>query len=277
MGSPWSDLPAGAETGTLVHRVLQEMDFAAPDLDGEIARVVAAAWPPSGADGSSDRLGAALRASITTPLGPLAGGIALRDLAGADRLNEMWFELPIAGGDAPGERAAVAMGEVARLFEHHTDGTPAAPLSGYGRRLRDPLLATDLRGYLTGSLDLVFRVADGGAPRYFVVDYKTNWIGTDGEGLSAWHYRPAALDAAMQRMHYPLQAVFYLVALHRYLRWRLPGYDPEVNLGGALYLFLRGMCGPGTPEVDGVPCGVFSWHPPAALVTELSDLFEGRR
>ena len=47
----------------------------------------------------------------------------------------------------------------------------------------------------------------------------------------------------MQHAHYALQALLYTVALHRYLRWRLPGYDPERNLAGVLYLFLRGMVG----------------------------------
>ena len=72
--------------------------------------------------------------------------------------------------------------------------------------------------------------------------------------------------AAMTHSSYPLQALLYGVALHRYLRWRQPGYDPSVHLGGVLYLFVRGMCGPDTPTVDGVPCGVFSWVPPAPLV-----------
>ena len=76
----------------------------------------------------------------------------------------------------------------------------------------------------------------------------------------------------MLRAHYPLQALLYSVALHRYLRWRLPGYEPERNLGGVLYLFVRGMTGPDTPVVDGQPCGVFAWRPPAELVTGLSDL-----
>ena len=78
----------------------------------------------------------------------------------------------------------------------------------------------------------------------------------------------------MQRDHYPLQAILYLVAMHRYLRWRLPGYDPETNLGGVLYLFLRGMSGPAAPLAGGLPCGVFSWRPPPALVTALSDLLD---
>ncbi len=70
----------------------------------------------------------------------------------------------------------------------------------------------------------------------------------------------------MRRSHYVLQALLYTVVLHRFLRWRLPGYDPERNLAGVLYLFLRGMSGPDTPVVGDAPCGVFSWRPPPGLV-----------
>lgn len=49
--------------------------------------------------------------------------------------------------------------------------------------------------------------------------------------------------------HYPLQALLYGAALHRYLRRRRPGYDPDVHLGGVMYLFVRGMAGPGTQGV----------------------------
>ena len=74
----------------------------------------------------------------------------------------------------------------------------------------------------------------------------------------------------MQRSHYVLQALLYSVALHRYLRWRLAGYDPETDLAGVRYLFLRGMLGPDRPDF-----GVFAWHPPARLVVALSDLLAG--
>jgi len=274
--SLWSDLPGGVDMGTFVHRVLESTDFAAPDLEGELTRAIGAARARAAAGVvPTDAVVAALAASITTPLGPGAGGTTLRRLARADRLDEMGFELPLAGGDRSTTMRAVSTTDIARLVERHEPDVPGGPLAGYGERLRDPLLGTDLRGYLTGSLDLVFRApAGGGTQRYYVVDYKTNWIGAPDEELSAWHYRPAALDAEMQRMHYPLQALIYMVALHRYLRWRLRGYVPDVHLGGALYLFLRGMSGPETPLVDGAPCGVFSWRPPAALVIELSDLFE---
>ena len=78
----------------------------------------------------------------------------------------------------------------------------------------------------------------------------------------------------MTHAHYRLQALLYVVALHRYLRWRLPGYSAARNLAGALYLFVRGMTGPDTPVVDGAPCGVFTWQPSPALVEALSDVLD---
>ena len=74
----------------------------------------------------------------------------------------------------------------------------------------------------------------------------------------------------MQRTHYALQALLYSVALHRYLRWRLPSYDPERDLGAVHYLFLRGMLGADART------GVFTWNPPAGLIVDLSELLDGR-
>jgi len=149
----------------------------------------------------------------------------------------------------------------------------------YAEALEHPLLAGEtLRGYLNGSIDAVLRVQDAnGVPHYLLVDYKTNWLGSqEGGRLLVTDYAPLRMAQAMMAAHYPLQALLYSVALHRLLRWRQPGYQPHIHLGGVLYLFVRGMAGPQTPQIDGVPYGVFSWRPPAALVTQLSDLLHGR-
>jgi exodeoxyribonuclease V beta subunit len=153
---------------------------------------------------------------------------------------------------------------------------PTGVLSSYADVLAD-LAPAPLRGYLTGSIDAVLRVGSKQSRRYLVADYKTNRLGSRDEPLTAWHYRPDALEHAMVEAHYPLQALLYNVALHRYLRWRQPGYDPDVHLGGVLYLFLRGMCGPDVVCADGSVPGVFSWRPPTGLVTSLSDLMAGLR
>ncbi len=270
---PLAAMPGGTEIGTLVHSVLEGVDFATDDLDAELAAGVEQQRRWHNLDiGDPATVVTGLRAAMDTPLGATVGDLRLRDLSRVDRLDEVVFELPLAGGDAP--TGTLTLPAIASLLRAHLP--PGDVLAGYPDRLKDPSLQQDLRGYLTGSLDLVLRVrAPDGTSRYAVVDYKTNRLGGDDDrGLSSWHYRPAALADAMQAAHYPLQALLYSVALHRYLRWRQPGYDPETNLAGVLYLFLRGMSGPSVPLVGGQPCGVFAWQPPPGLVAALSDLFD---
>jgi exodeoxyribonuclease V beta subunit len=271
--SPMADLPGGAAFGTLVHAVLERVDPTANDLEREIAQRCAELgrfWVP---DLEPARLAAALTQVLATPLGPLAAGVALRDVAPTDRLTELEFELPLAGGDAAGADGA-DLSALAGLLR--TWLPPGDVFAGYADRLAD-LDDQRLRGYLTGSLDAVLRLRVDGQPRYLVVDYKTNRLGAPERELTAFDYRPGEMARAMQAAHYPLQLLLYSVALHRYLRWRQPGYDPEVHLGGGLYLFVRGMCGPQTPVVGGSPCGVLGWRPPTGLVLALSSLLDGQR
>ena len=137
----------------------------------------------------------------------------------------MEFELPLSGGDVRGEQPEVRLGDLAPLLERHLpDGDP---VRAYAEPLRGDLGDQPLRGYLTGSVDVVLRVASADGPRYVIVDYKTNWLGPRDEPLTALSYRPEALDAAMGHSDYPLQALLYAAVLHRFLRWRQPGYDPE--------------------------------------------------
>jgi exodeoxyribonuclease V beta subunit len=246
--------PGGAAFGTLVHGMLEVVDPTRADLAAALAEVA----PRTAPEGLADALVPALQ----TPLGPLTGGRALSGIPVTDRLAELDFELPLVGGDDP--NGALSVRDLAPLLARHLPaGSVLAAYPAALARLDD----VPLRGYLAGSIDAVLRV-DG---RYVVVDYKTNRLAAYDEELTLWHYRPAALEAAMIAAHYPLQALLYCAALHRYLRWRLPAYDPSTHLGGVLYLFLRGMV-PGVLGADGSVPGVFGWQPPAALVVELSDL-----
>jgi exodeoxyribonuclease V beta subunit len=266
--SPLGAMPVGVQFGTLVHRVLEATDFAAADLDAELARRVGAGLARRSLDvGQPAELVAGLRAALETPLGAAVGDIRLRDLQRSDRLDELEFELPLVGGEDPTGR--LTLSSIATVLRRHLPAHD--PLAGYGDRLEDPKLRSSVRGFLTGSLDLVVRL-DG--PRFAIVDYKTNWLGEIDVQLTLGAYQPRALAAEMSRAHYGLQALLYTVALHRYLRWRLPGYEPERHLAGVLYLFVRGMAGAETPIVEGARCGVFSWQPPGPLVRALSDVVD---
>ncbi len=109
-----------------------------------------------------------------------------------------------------------------------------------------------INGMLKGFVDLVC-CHEG---RYYVADYKSNWLGPD-EGA----YTPERLEAAVLERRYDLQLTIYTLALHRLLRARLPDYDYDRHVGGGLYIFLRGVEAPGQ--------GAFYARPPRALIETL--------
>ncbi|MFD4404412.1 UvrD-helicase domain-containing protein [Nocardia sp. NPDC058499] len=251
-------LPYGAEFGTLVHAVLERVSTDAADPAAEVRARCAEAVGEMLSAADPDLLAEALLAVLRTPI----GFGALADIPDRDRLCELEFELPLAGGDAPAAGWAT-LHRIAALVRSRL--APGDIFHTYADEL-GTLDDTPLRGYLTGSIDAVLRTPDG---RFVVVDYKTNRLGTGD--LTVAHYTCDRMAAEMIRSHYPLQALLYSVALHRYLRWRLPGYDPAEHLGGIRYLFVRGMIGPETPG----GAGVFDWTPPPVLITELSELLAG--
>ncbi len=274
----WPRCRPGRTSGAWSTPCSRRRDPEAPDLRAELAARTREQlqWWPVGV--AADDLADALLPSQLTPLGAPASDLRLVDVPLRDRLCELDFEFPLTGGDRPqAARSDVRLGDLAPLLSAHLPADD--PLASYASQLTGPLGDQSLRGYLSGSIDIVLRVpgdpARAHAHRYVVVDYKTNLLGETGVPVTSADYGRAEMAAAMLHSHYPLQALLYSVVLHRYLRWRLPSYAPEDHLGGVLYLFLRGMCGPETPVVDGHVAGVFDWAPPAALVTSLSDLLEG--
>jgi exodeoxyribonuclease V beta subunit len=269
--SPMADLPMGATFGSLVHAVLEHTDPAADDLRAALLEQIAlqrVRWP---VDLDNEVLADALIAVLDTPMGPLVGDTTLREIGTKDRMPELDFELPLAGGDRRSSSSRPRLSELATILRENLE--PGDPLLPYAETLDDPAYAEQvLAGYLTGSVDVVLRA--GG--KFVIVDYKSNWLGAPDEELTSHHYRPEALAEAMTHSSYPLQALLYAVVLHRFLRWRLQDYNPAEHLGGVMYLYLRGMCGPDTPVVEGERCGIFSWKPPVQLVEAVSDLLDGK-
>ncbi len=125
---------------------------------------------------------------------------------------------------------------------------------------RPQLSPNQLNGMLKGFIDLVFQ-HDG---RYYVADYKSNWLGADARA-----YTQDAMTTAVLEKRYDLQYALYLLALHRLLKARLPGYHYPQHIGGAAYLFLRGLDAPSQ--------GLYLDAPAAELIEALDALFKGER
>ena len=263
-----AELPRGARFGSLVHDILERVPFHTRDLPEAIRDELARATRHLSWDFDADSLVTGLASALRTPLGPEADAPTLRGLEPARILKEMNFELPVRTGSS-----AVSLRDIAAVaLDHLPHDDPHRPYVTRLRRL-DP---SRFRGYLAGAVDLTTSLPVSGGDRYVVIDYKSNALPALGDTPSPIDYGPRALAGAMHEGNYVLQALLYQVALHRYLHWRLDGYDPDRHLGGSMYLFVRGMIGPDTPVVDGERCGVARWSPPVRMIAAVSDLFAGR-
>ena len=257
------DAGVGVRVGTLVHRVLEATDFAARR-------------PRRRAGGARRRgAGAAARSSIGDPAhvvaGPARGDRDAARAAARRRCGCATSRAPTGSTSSPSScrwSAATTRPGGSRSTRSPpccaSTSRPATRSPATPTRLVDPALRQQ-RARLPHRQHRPRRCGCR-ASRFAVVDYKTNWLAAPGEPLTAWHHRPAALAAEMERAHYGAAGA----ALHRRAA-PLPalaaaGLRPGAHLAGVLYLFLRGMTGPDTPRVDGAPCGVFAWRPPGALV-----------
>jgi exodeoxyribonuclease V beta subunit len=112
-----------------------------------------------------------------------------------------------------------------------------------------------LGGLLTGFIDLIFE--DNG--KYYLIDYKTNKLNSG--------YDDKQCQKAMLAHRYDLQAMIYLLALHRLLSTRLPHYDYEQHMGGAIYWFIRAS------NTELPMQGFWHFKPSLAELTQFSDFF----
>lgn len=235
------DFPRGARAGSCLHEIFEFLDFThSEDCAGLVEKTLARhgfdpVWTPA--------VCAMVERVLATPLD--GAGLCLNRVAREQRLDELEFHYPVV---RPKDARLSAL-----LLDH---GDWPAPL-----RERIATLDTEpATGYMKGYIDLVFE--HGG--RYYLIDYKSNWLGRRADD-----YRPERLAEAMAESSYHLQYLIYAVALHRYLGLRLPDYDYARHFGGVLYLFLRGM----DPAHPG--CGVYADHPSPALVEALDGYFAG--
>lgn len=288
---PLAPFPAGADTGTFLHALLENTDFqwAHPTVGGKagsaaLRELIDAQLPAHGLERArwSELLHSAMLEVLRTPLGCALEGVRLCDIPSAARLNELRFDFPIAGGTAYGTEphcAPVPAEAVARALRarQRASGVGDEDATISATYLEKLPFFGDLAGFMTGSIDVVFRHAVAGKPRWFLADYKSNRL--DPLHLGTVPIESFCRDGmryAMETNNYYLQYHLYVLALHRTLRSRLGDrYSYDEDMGGVYYLFLRGMIGKNTPVERGRRHGCFYDKPPFEVIEALDRVFSG--
>ncbi len=227
--------PRGAAAGTFLHSILEALDFSEHPDPAWLAEKLTASgfdekWASILARWIDDIVGAELNEQ----------GIQLARVPHHQRQSEMQFYLPV-------DKLLHAKEMDALTRRYDPLSAQCAPLSFH-----------QVKGMLKGFIDLVFCWQD----KFYVVDYKSNWLGENNQA-----YTQEAMAKAMIEHRYDLQYQLYTLAVHRYLRHRLANYDYRQHFGGVMYLFLRGIdkANPGQ--------GIYHYQPPFEFIDELDTLF----
>lgn len=236
--TPFAVLPKGARFGNIVHDLLEENAFSGLVSVGETSELLDHIEKKSvqyGVELDHQLLTQLLQNTVTAPLS--GGEDSAFTLAGLDEkrcLKEMEFYIHLAH---------INMDAINLLLANEATV--------------QPLSSKNIQGYLTGFIDLIC-VHDN---KYYVIDYKSNYLG------DSWSdYSGDKLVEAMASHNYGLQYFIYSVVLHQHLQTFVKDYRYQEHFGGVRYLFLRGM----TSEIPGN--GVFASRPEESLVTDLDQL-----
>ncbi len=231
----------GANAGSCLHQILEQIDFRDPVPVDLVERTLErfsidtqtqspgqiAAW-----------LDEVLAAALPDPRSQES--IVLNRIPPADAIAELDYLMPV-------------------------DGTNAVSLAQAVRQeypLPAQLSAARISGYMNGFIDLIVRSGDV----HYVIDWKSNWLGAD-----AGVYIREAMEHSVAEHGYALQFCLYTLALHRWLRRSIANYDYERHVGGVHYLFLRGAGASGLS----VGHGVYSTRPSRALIEQMDSLLKG--
>lgn len=230
----------GAQAGSFLHGVLENIDFQSPNNLKEVIEQqgqwygIDEIWYEMVENWLLD----VIHTPITHTLDKQP--FTLAELSKSDVLIEMEFHLPLVH---------VFETEFNRLINRYSPQ--------YIRNYQ----FVELNGMLKGFIDLTVHYQG----KYFVVDYKSNYLGDSEDD-----YQSSKLHRAMDEHDYHLQLILYTLALHRWLSIRLPDYQYDTHVGGAYYLFLRGM------SQDATGNGIFFNLPDKMLIEELDGLFNNQ-
>ncbi len=236
--------PKGLTSGIFFHDILENLDFSNPDkrVWQDLVRIKLPGYgfDPKWEIPILDMLDNLSKVILSPRMAPFT----LAAVDNSNRINEMPFYYPLK---------RVSAKTLARVFGAHSNQTTIRDFP----QVLERLTFSPVAGLMKGFMDVLFLHND----RYYIVDWKSNFLGM------AWEkYRSAHLNAEMRNSFYILQYHLYVLATHLHLQMRLPGYAYAKNFGGIFYIFLRGISAQLGPEY-----GIYEDRPDFGLIRALEN------
>lgn len=235
-------LPAGTKTGSMLHDILEHLDFADTDTPS-LKKLISEKLTSYGFDLLwQTAVYSMIQNVLSVPLKSHDSDFTLSDIQSKDKVSELGFCFPLQ--TISKERLQNIFSEFGgrELIEKFPDVMGALTFS-------------PVEGFMKGYIDLVFQYNR----RFYLVDWKSNLLGTTPED-----YQHKNLLAVMERDLYILQYHLYTLALHQYLSVQIPNYSYEKHFGGVYYIFLRGV-----DPARGPQHGIYRDRPPEKLIEEM--------
>jgi len=243
--------PKGAKAGTCLHEILENIEFTEPASMNTV-QVVEQKLNEYGFKAEwKDTVCGMIENVLSAPLDKNNRDLKLMCISGKDRLNELGFYYPLN---------TMAPKKLKKVFLEN--GSKTVFSNRFFHQV-DMLDSSVVSGYMKGFVDLIFHYKG----KFYIVDWKSNFL-----GYSRNDYSVSALSKEMEHRLYILQYHIYAVALHKYLKIRMPEYRYEKNFGGIYYIFLRGISGKGDDDF-----GIYHDRPDETLINRLCDLFENQK
>jgi len=237
--------PKGARAGIFFHDIFEHLDFASKDSELQ-KNLIKDKLKEYGFEQSwLETVYDMIKNVLSVSLESKGKEVILSSVKCDERINEMEFYFPLNH---------ITPLKLKKIFSDNADIDIS---SGFSNQI-EKLYFSPSEGFMKGYIDTIFQ-HDG---RYYIVDWKSNFLGA---GIK--NYARDLLKETIRSNYYNLQYYIYTLALHQYLRWRMPNYSYENDFGGVFYIFIRGVDRNSGPEF-----GIFNDVPESRFIEKLGEL-----
>ena len=268
LSNPLSDFPKGTIAGTCLHKIIERFDFQNDNADNLLDLIIEELNFFQIDTSLALKVREGIFRIINVSLGRKLLNKKLIDISSNNILKEVKYNLTLSYNGKN-----INSYDISKCFLLDQEFEFG---KSYSNKINDLQILN--KGFHSGCIDCVVPIGNKlEDSKWWVIDWKSNFIsGSENSDCLPGNYNYENMKEEMIKHHYPLQSHLYLLALHRLLKWRLKNYQPNLHLGGYVYLFLKGL-----PDIKlfeksvekDISPGIFIGQAPINRINYLDKLF----